>query len=129
GVVVKQIPGLESRIQSYRDRLWSIFENRLDEEIDGIRVPHKHRLTESDASTIATTELSKLQSSAEMDAERDIVSYSTTRVVAVWRTEPGSCDQCSPMDGRTDWRLFFPDGPGSPHPNCRCWLEWRKVVG
>ena len=42
----------------------------------------------------------------------------------LWHSEPGACEKCQSMDGKT-----FDDAntiPDKPHPNCKCWLERKK---
>ena len=41
-----------------------------------------------------------------------------------WHSEPGACEKCQSMDGKT-----FDDAneiPDKPHPNCKCWIERKK---
>ncbi len=41
-----------------------------------------------------------------------------------WHSEPGACEKCQAMDGKT-----FDDAntiPDKPHPNCKCWIERKK---
>ncbi len=41
-----------------------------------------------------------------------------------WYSEPGACEKCLSMDGKT-----FDDAntiPDKPHPNCKCWIERKK---
>ena len=42
----------------------------------------------------------------------------------LWHSEPGACEKCLSMDGKT-----FDDAntiPDKPHPNCKCWIERKK---
>ncbi len=42
----------------------------------------------------------------------------------LWHSEPGACEKCRSMDGKT-----FDDAntiPDKPHPNCKCWIERKK---
>ena len=44
----------------------------------------------------------------------------------LWHSEPGACEKCLSMDGKT-----FDDAntiPDKPHPNCKCWLERKKYI-
>ena len=49
----------------------------------------------------------------------------------IWLAEPGACVICKPLNGkpRTYWERFFPDGPPSPHPGCRCNIEYANAGG
>ena len=41
-----------------------------------------------------------------------------------WNAEPGACEKCQALDGKT-----FDDAnkiPDKPHPNCKCWIERKK---
>ena len=41
-----------------------------------------------------------------------------------WHSEPGACEKCQALDGKT-----FDDAntiPDKPHPNCKCWIERKK---
>lgn len=46
--------------------------------------------------------------------------------LAIWRNEKKPCPVCKAMNGleRRIWTLYFPLGPPSPHPNCRCWIDY-----
>lgn len=65
-----------------------------------------------DAVTSANTD-------AETDAAKRIESSGQGRFTAIWRTEPGACPKCEPLEGTPPsvWRTVAPDGPGL-HPNC-----------
>ena len=42
----------------------------------------------------------------------------------LWHSEPGACEKCQALDGKT-----FDDAntiPDKPHPNCKCWIERKK---
>lgn len=47
-----------------------------------------------------------------------------------WKnTGSNVCDICSELDNkpRTYWARRFPHGPPSPHPNCKCLIEYANV--
>ncbi len=49
----------------------------------------------------------------------------------IWKTENDRrvCPICSPLGNtpRSFWASFFPAGPPGPHPNCRCWIEYKNL--
>lgn len=51
----------------------------------------------------------------------------TTTTETYWRTRNDSnvCSICGPLNNKPEdvWGKVYPDGPGSAHPNCRCYLE------
>ncbi len=51
----------------------------------------------------------------------------TTTTETYWRTRNDSavCSICGPLNNKPEdvWGQVYPDGPGSAHPNCRCYLE------
>lgn len=81
--------------------------------------------TEADAERTAVTSVTDANSQGEMDAARDVESRAGTRLVAIWRAEPGACPQCAPLNGTTQ-RVWV--DPPPKHPNCRCSLEWRPLI-
>jgi len=50
-------------------------------------------------------------------------------LVGIWITEQGPCSACLQMSGKHDkyWRRFYPAGPPSPHPGCRCHVEHMQL--
>lgn len=124
-----RVPGMDRRIDEYAQNLWEVFRNRADkDQAKKDAGEDVKEFEQGDADRIAATELTKVQSNAEMDGEQDVFRSIGTPLVAVWRVEPGACPICSPLDGTTrEWRRVFPDGPPG-HPNCRCHLEWREIV-
>lgn len=130
GATATRVPGMDHRIDAYANRLWGTFQNRL-EKIEAKKSAGEpvEDFGQSDAELISITELSQLQSDAEMDAAEDVNRSVGSRLVAVWRTEPGACPICSPLNGTTrEWKIKFPHGPPA-HPRCRCWLDWREFLG
>ncbi len=76
--------------------------------------------TESDANRYAVTQVTDAHSRGELDAAADVEANVGTRLVAIWRTEPGACEKiCAPLEGQTirQWGHRFPDGPAA-HPHC-----------
>ena len=65
-----------------------------------------------DAVTSANTD-------AEIDAAKKIEASGQGRFTAIWRTEPGACPICEPLEGTPPsvWQTVAPNGPGL-HPNC-----------
>ena len=65
-----------------------------------------------DAVTSANTD-------AETDAAKRIEASGQGRFTAIWRTEPGACPKCEPLEGTPPsvWKTVAPNGPGL-HPNC-----------
>lgn len=47
----------------------------------------------------------------------------------VWWTEGDEavCPKCSPLhkQPRAVWESVYPEGPPSPHPACRCWIQYE----
>ncbi len=56
---------------------------------------------------------------AEIDAAKKIEASGQGRFTAIWRTEPGACPICEPLEGTPPsvWQTVAPNGPGL-HPNC-----------
>lgn len=81
-------------------------------------------LAEHDFARVAVTSITEAHSDAEHDAVRQVQSGGTI-LIGIWRTEPGACDFCAPLEGKRPsvWRPKAPNGP-PVHPSCRCWLEW-----
>jgi hypothetical protein len=52
------------------------------------------------------------------------------KLEAIWRTEPGACPICEPLNGasRAVWSKQFPKGPKA-HAQCKCHLSWHEVLG
>lgn len=59
------------------------------------------------------------QTDAEIDAAKKIEASGQGRFTAIWRTEPGACPICAPLEGTPPsvWKTVAPNGPGV-HPNC-----------
>lgn len=68
-------------------------------------------------------------SEIEMTTGRAVESTHGIELIAYWKTEPGACPICEPLDGlpMSAWSKTFPKGPKA-HPNCRCWLDWSEVL-
>lgn len=122
------LPGLGRTIDQYERELYDRFENRRQSqrqrEAEG-EEPSPY--TEADAMASGVTDTTQLHSRGEIDAARDVEQVNGQRIVAVWRTEPGACPICEPLEGSTMWARVFPNGPPG-HPNCRCHLEWRPLI-
>lgn len=131
GATVIQIPRLTQQIDQYARDLYETFQRRqvdfqqrreeakrqaeADPEAEPVVVPE---FNEGDAERIAVTTTTEVQSKGEMDGAKDVETRVGDRLVAVWRTEAGSCPRCSPLDGTIDeWRRLYPQGPPI-HPNC-----------
>ena len=44
----------------------------------------------------------------------------------LWHSEPGACEKCQALDGKT-----FDDAntiPDKPHPNCKCFLDYCSTL-
>lgn len=129
------IPGLNDRINRYAEDLYETFRRRQSAtseeshrappqppgEKPDTEVPPeepKPEFTEADAARIAVTTTTQVHSDGEMDASKDVESRTGKRLVGVWRTEPGACKICSPLEGTIkEWRNQFPSGPPA-HPHC-----------
>lgn len=50
-------------------------------------------------------------------------------LIITWVAEPGACSICAPLHGKEydSWAHLFPEGPPSPHPNCRCSLRYDPI--
>lgn len=77
---------------------------------------------------IAATELTYATTEGE-SAVRTIMENRGLGLVAYWVAEPGACDVCASLNGKTEavWATMFPDGPPSPHPSCRCHLRYVPI--
>lgn len=82
----------------------------------------------TDAEREAATTVTGSWSKGEVDGA-DVLRKYRTELTPFWFTEPGACKVCAPLHGmgRASWADRFPDGPPS-HPNCRCYLEWYRVL-
>lgn len=82
------------------------------------------------ADLIAATEVTGATTAGER-AARVILENMGLKMVAIWSAERNACDVCAGLHGHSEstWALQFPDGPPSPHPNCRCWLHYIQVSG
>jgi hypothetical protein len=81
-------------------------------------------LADYDFTRVAVTSVTETHSDAENDAVRQIQSGGTI-LIGIWRTEPGACDFCAPLEGTRPsvWRAKAPNG-APVHEHCRCWIEW-----
>jgi hypothetical protein len=72
----------------------------------------------------AITVVTETQTDGETDAARKVEQQGTP-LIAIWRTEPGACEICAPLEGTYPqfWRQVSIGGP-PVHPRCRCRLEW-----
>lgn len=79
--------------------------------------------TQSDAEMTAVTAVTETQSDAEI-AGTNVLRARGKTIIEVWRTEPGACDICEPLEGTTRevWGAKFPRGTPA-HKRCRCWIE------
>lgn len=79
--------------------------------------------TRDDADRDAITVVTFVHTNAEQNAVSRVQSLGTT-IVQIWRTEPGACKNCAPLEGTRPnvWKKEAPNGPPY-HPRCRCWLE------
>lgn len=132
GGTVIQIPNLNRSIDQYAEDFYSRFVARHSnwEQTPKEQRPKRPQFTESDAETYAVTNVTGAKSNGEHDAARDVESRIGTRLVPMWKTEPGACPICRPLEGKGPyaWRSRFPNGPPA-HPNCRCDLAWRPLIG
>jgi len=124
------IPGLNRRVEQYREDLYRRFEGRWSSDYQKKEAGEEPKeFGESDAERDAVTSTTEIHSVGEMDGGKDVESRTGKRLIAVWRVYPGACPICAPLDGTTrEWRTVFPGGPPG-HPNCRCALEWREFLG
>jgi len=84
------------------------------------------------AGSIAATETTRAVSAGELGIlalAAELLDGEDGRRDRVWRTsEDGAvCPVCAPLNRKSEdsWRHAFPDGPPA-HPNCRCFLQYRK---
>ena len=95
---------------------------------------------------ISATETTRTVTKGE-DAGRLIIETITgRRIVAIWMTEVqqfgtdppigppppyGVCPICLPLHRKeeNEWPIEYRAGPPSPHPNCRCYLDYRVLSG
>lgn len=79
--------------------------------------------TREDADRDAITIVTFVHTNAEQAAVGKVQSAGKT-IVQIWRTEPGACKNCAPLEGTRPnvWQKEAPKGPPY-HPRCRCWLE------
>lgn len=80
------------------------------------------------AEKVAVTELTSATTDGEEEA-REIIENRGLGLEAFWKSEPGACPECAPLNGKPElvWRAVYPAGPPSPHPKCRCALYYRPV--
>lgn len=81
------------------------------------------------ADMVAATEITGATSAGEKIAQ-DAVKMLGLKLEAIWKTEPGACPLCVPLNGKPEgeWRRVFPLGP-PVHVNCRCSLVYRPKRG
>ena len=80
------------------------------------------------ADTIATTEVTRAITAGEMGFAQSARIMAGLHLDPIWRCDMVPCEEfCAPLEGKgvDVWSLTFPKGPPG-HPNCRCWLEWRR---
>jgi hypothetical protein len=84
----------------------------------------KHR-----ASVIAVTETAIAHQTGEEIAWRHLRKKGV-KLESYWVAEPDACERCLKMQGkpRKYWKRFYPRGPGSVHPSCRCHIEHEEVA-
>jgi hypothetical protein len=131
GQTIIRLPNLAQTLRFYAQQLWDTlfghFRRRQEAEAGGAPTPD---FSNGDADRIAVTTTTEVQSTGEADAAIDVERVLGQRLIAIWRTEPGACHICTPLEGQTErvWSRQFPGGPPA-HPNCRCSLDWRPIVG
>lgn len=124
---------IESQVDDYVDALADRMKNRLKDFKDKFRAEEKVRkaspddykpkeispYTDADAAVESATSVTDLQSSTEDTAAFQFQAIEEKKIHAFWFTEPGSCDVCSPLQGKGKefWGKKFPKGPPA-HPNC-----------
>lgn len=89
----------------------------------------KENLGDQRAAIIATTEVTRAQQFGEDAALAWLQRNSTKRIESYWRVEMNPCPLCEAMRDQpsTYWRQFYPLGPPSPHPVCRCSTEQVQI--
>jgi len=118
--------GLGARMTELARRVFDSFWARIEPWIRGEE--DKPEFKDYEADRTATDVVTRSHTEGEMDGAGDVNDQTGKQIVAVWFTEPGACPVCSPLHGTVQlWRRRFPEGPPAPHPNCRCYLEWREM--
>ena len=80
------------------------------------------------ADAIATTEVTRAITAGEMGFAQSARIMHGLHLDPIWRCDMVPCEEfCAPLEGKgvAVWSLTYPNGPPG-HPNCRCWLEWRR---
>lgn len=100
---------LRSPVEPYKPREW--------------REARSDAFTSSDAEMNAVTTVTEAQSDGEVAGTKILQAKGKT-IVEIWRTEPGACNICEPLEGTTRevWGAKFPRGTPA-HKRCRCWIE------
>lgn len=78
---------------------------------------------------IAATEVTMAHSDGEMKAVEYLARTQGILLEGFWRIAAGdACPLCHSVNGtpRNVWSVPYPLGPPSPHPSCRCWIEWVR---
>lgn len=129
GSTTTTVPGMRNRVEETAREIFERFRGRQQENKNRQQSGEEpNSFNESDANRDSATTITETQSRGEIDASNDVESRTGVRLVAVWRTEPGACPICAPLEGTTrEWRARFPEGPPG-HKNCRCHLEWRRFI-
>jgi len=80
------------------------------------------------AEMVAATEITDAQTRGE-SAARTILDLAGLSLKAIWVTERNPCPVCKSLNGTDEsvWANFFPLGPPSPHPGCRCHLRYVRA--
>ncbi len=84
---------------------------------------------ETRAEAMAVTSVTEANTRGERDVVRRYELVTGLTVVGFWVCESGACPICEALDGEPEevWREEFPEGPPSPHPNCRCTIDWQVI--
>ena len=95
----------------------------LDHLLDVTFGPHR-------VETIAIDETTAAQfSGGESGVDATVGLSDDDRWRCDWRYD-NVCEICSPLDDqrRSVWSEHFPEGPPTPHPRCRCWIQYSSVA-
>lgn len=84
----------------------------------------------SDADRVSVGAVTNSNTAGEIFGWRESERLGDSRIEAYWRTDVRPCKHCRKLEGEPSrvWRSIAPNGP-MLHENCRCWLEFRRVLG
>ncbi len=105
---------------------WPQMERAIVAELD-VEIGRKAR---TQAEAVGVSEVTAAHTEGEQIGRKQLEKQTEQVVVARWNCEPGACDECRALDGSWEhqWPDKYRDGPPSPHPGCRCWLNYELVA-